>query len=107
MASLQPRNSLDDRSSDEKTRSRDEEKDALDATVTVSSADSGDEDEALKLVGKERAAQFSEEFNRKLRNKLVRRETLPSVRYVDLEPLCVQDRQIIPLCAAVYFTQFL
>ncbi|KAE9388672.1 MFS general substrate transporter [Gymnopus androsaceus JB14] len=44
-------------------------------------------DEALQLVGKERTAEFSEEFNRKLRRKL--------------------DLLIPPLCAAVYFTQFL
>ncbi|KAI0698935.1 MFS general substrate transporter [Cytidiella melzeri] len=44
-------------------------------------------DEALHLVGRERTAQFSEEYNRKLRKKL--------------------DFIIPPLCAAVYFTQFL
>ncbi|KAL1946559.1 hypothetical protein VTO73DRAFT_14663 [Trametes versicolor] len=44
-------------------------------------------DEALKLVGRERTAQFSEEYNRRLRRKL--------------------DLIIPPLCAAVYFTQFL
>lgn len=32
-----------------------------------------DGDEALKLVGMERTAEFSEEFNRKLRRKLVSR----------------------------------
>ncbi|KAJ3741220.1 MFS general substrate transporter [Lentinula detonsa] len=44
-------------------------------------------DEALQLVGKERTSQFSDEFNRKVRRKL--------------------DLLIPPLCAAVYFTQFL
>ncbi|KAF9075920.1 MFS general substrate transporter [Rhodocollybia butyracea] len=44
-------------------------------------------DEALQLVGKERTVEFSEEFNRKLRRKL--------------------DFVIPPLCALVYFTQFL
>ncbi|KAI0773854.1 MFS general substrate transporter [Fomes fomentarius] len=83
-STLQHRKSLD---SEEKRRSRDEEKDVFEATITVSSADSGNEDEALKLVGRERTTQFSEEYNRKLRNKL--------------------DRTILPLCAAVYFTQFL
>ena len=67
MASLQDRKSLD---TDEKTRSRDEEKDAYDVTVSV--AESTEGDEALKLVGKERTAQFSEEYNKKLRRKLVR-----------------------------------
>ncbi|KIK65345.1 hypothetical protein GYMLUDRAFT_347657 [Collybiopsis luxurians FD-317 M1] len=44
-------------------------------------------DEALRLVGKERTAEFSAEYNLKLRRKL--------------------DMLIPPLCAAVYFTQFL
>lgn len=37
-------------------------------------------DEALKLVGRERTAEFSEEYNRKLRRKLVR--TLRCIRIV-------------------------
>ena len=41
-------------------------------TETVSVTDSSDGDEALKLVGREREAQFSEEYNLKLRRKLVR-----------------------------------
>ncbi|KAF8165418.1 MFS general substrate transporter [Crassisporium funariophilum] len=51
------------------------------------SIDLKDGDEALRLIGAERTAQFSEEYNRKLRRKL--------------------DLLIPPLCAAVYFTQFL
>lgn len=39
---------------------------------TISLVDSSDGDEALKLVGREREVQFSDEYNRKLRNKLVR-----------------------------------
>ena len=79
-SSVQPRPSLE---SGEKRQSGDEEKDGFDATVTVSAADSADEDEALKLVGRERTAQFSEEYNRKLRKKLVRRLALnpPYVLY--------------------------
>lgn len=46
------------------------EKRSYDAEV-ASLADSSDGDEALKLVGRERTAEFSEEYNRKLRNKLV------------------------------------
>ncbi|KAF7352856.1 MFS general substrate transporter [Mycena venus] len=53
-------------------------------TVTINSVDG---DEALRLVGTARTTQFSEEYNRKLRRKL--------------------DLLIPPLCAAVYFTQFL
>ncbi len=68
MALPQDKKSLD--MVDEKTRSRDEEKDAYDVTVSV--ADSVEGDEALKLVGRERTNQFSEEYNRKLRRKLVR-----------------------------------
>ncbi len=74
MASLQKRGSLEKRDSDEKTRSQDE-KDAYDAEVSVSVADSANDDEALKLVGRERSAQFTEEYNRKLRRKLVRTVT--------------------------------
>ncbi|KAL1721788.1 major facilitator superfamily domain-containing protein [Schizophyllum commune] len=44
-------------------------------------------DEALKLVGKERTVQFTEEYNARIRRKL--------------------DLTIPPLCAAVYFTQYL
>ncbi|KAK7056451.1 hypothetical protein VNI00_003006 [Paramarasmius palmivorus] len=44
-------------------------------------------DEALQLVGVERTTEFSEEYNRRLRRKL--------------------DLLIPPLCASVYFTQFL
>ncbi|KAH9482913.1 Allantoate permease [Psilocybe cubensis] len=51
------------------------------------SIDIQDGDEALRLIGAERTAQFSEEYNAKLRRKL--------------------DMLIPPLCAAVYFTQFL
>ncbi|KAK7061654.1 MFS general substrate transporter [Favolaschia claudopus] len=53
-------------------------------TVTIESQDG---DEALRLVGTARTTQFSEEYNLKLRRKL--------------------DLLIPPLCAAVYFTQFL
>ncbi|KAH8118441.1 MFS general substrate transporter [Phellopilus nigrolimitatus] len=49
--------------------------------------DSKDGDEALELVGTHRTVHFSEEFNNKVRRKL--------------------DWTIPPLCAAVYFTQFL
>ncbi|KAA1466189.1 MFS general substrate transporter [Dentipellis sp. KUC8613] len=58
------------------------------ATASVaSSVDIRQGDEALKLVGKERDVEFSDEYNKKLRRKL--------------------DLWIPPLCAAVYFTQFL
>lgn len=67
MALPQDKKSLD--MVDEK-RSQDEEKAGYDVTVSV--ADSVEGDEALKLVGRERTAEFSEEYNRKLRRKLVR-----------------------------------
>lgn len=41
-------------------------------TATVVSINSEDVDEALELVGTRRTVQFSEEFNNKLRRKLVR-----------------------------------
>ncbi|TFK32256.1 MFS general substrate transporter [Crucibulum laeve] len=53
----------------------------------VDSIDIARGDEALKLISVERRAQFTEEYNRKLRRKL--------------------DLLIPPLCAAVYFTQYL
>ncbi|EKM59830.1 uncharacterized protein PHACADRAFT_250561 [Phanerochaete carnosa HHB-10118-sp] len=62
-----------------------DEKPADAEIVSVMGSENGDE--ALELVGKERTQQFSEEYNRRLRRKL--------------------DFIIPPLCAAVYFTQFL
>ena len=43
-----------------------------DDKVGVDTINSVDGDEALRLVGSVRTAQFSEEYNRKLRRKLVR-----------------------------------
>ncbi|KAJ7744518.1 MFS general substrate transporter [Mycena maculata] len=63
------------------------EKGSLDLQVGVDTVNSVDGDEALRLVGTVRTAQFSEEYNLKLRRKM--------------------DWLIPPLCAAVYFTQFL
>ncbi|KAI0085332.1 hypothetical protein BDY19DRAFT_909133 [Irpex rosettiformis] len=54
---------------------------------TASVIDSLSGDEVLHLVGRERTVQFGEEYNQRLRRKL--------------------DLVIPPLCAAVYFTQFL
>jgi hypothetical protein len=72
-------------------------------TVTINSVEG---DEALRLVGTARTAQFSEEYNRKLRRKLV--GVFSSVWYFPSSSFrAVQDLLIIPLCAAVYFTQFL
>lgn len=57
---------------EEKRRSSsDEEKHAYE-TDASSLVDSSEGDEALKLVGREREAHFSEEYNAKLRAKLVR-----------------------------------
>jgi ACS family allantoate permease-like MFS transporter len=61
-------------------------------------------DEALQLVGAERKEQFSEEYNLKLRRKLVR---LSLVTCAMSNRKDVQDLWIPPVCAAVYFTQFL
>ncbi|KAI0091971.1 MFS general substrate transporter [Irpex rosettiformis] len=63
-----------------------DEKQAV-VSETASVVDSLSGDEALRLVGHERTVQFSEEYNQRLRRKL--------------------DLAIPPLCAAVYFTQFL
>ncbi|PSS29766.1 hypothetical protein PHLCEN_2v2914 [Hermanssonia centrifuga] len=56
-------------------------------TFQTSASELGDKDEALKLVGLERTGGISEELSRKVRWKL--------------------DLVITPLCAAVYFTQYL
>ena len=68
MAITEDRTSIEKRSPT--PTSRDAEKDGFDAAATVLT-DSVDGDEALQLVGKERTAQFSEEYNRRLRRKLV------------------------------------
>ncbi|THU90897.1 MFS general substrate transporter [Dendrothele bispora CBS 962.96] len=70
--------------SDLRNRYSNDDPDKVGVETTISSLEG---DEALKLVGRERTVQFSEEYNRKLRHKL--------------------DFLIPPLCAAVYFTQFL
>ncbi|TFK55776.1 MFS general substrate transporter [Heliocybe sulcata] len=72
---------------DERKASQEDIEEKLGTTTSVSEVDTSEGDEALQLVGKERTVQFSEEYNRKLRRKL--------------------DLWIPPLCAAVYFTQFL
>ncbi|KAI5124717.1 hypothetical protein M0805_005355, partial [Coniferiporia weirii] len=76
---------LETRFSSEKNRSAVDEKHP--EIISVESIDSKDVDEALELVGMRRSEHFSEEYNNKLRRKL--------------------DWTIPPLCAAVYFTQFL
>ena len=51
--------------------SRDDEKCSRVDVEALSTIHSLDGDEALKLVGTERTVQFSEEYNRRLRRKLV------------------------------------
>ncbi|KAJ7591150.1 MFS general substrate transporter [Mycena floridula] len=73
---------------DSEDKKRPSSLDKLDDKETeLSSFELSDGDAALELVGFQRSAEFSEEYNRKLRRKL--------------------DLLIPPLCAAVYFTQFL
>ena len=69
MSAAQARKSVEKRNSTEKALSQDDEKVAYDGSA--SSTDSADGDEALQLVGKERTAEFSEEYNLRLRRKLV------------------------------------
>lgn len=52
-----------------------DEKHDIDTSVSISSEAHSDGDEALQLVGKERLTEFSDEYNRKLRRKLVRQST--------------------------------
>ena len=84
--------------------SQDDEKHSRDEEV-ISVVDSIEGDEALKLVGRERTAQFSDEYNRKLRWKLVSHTF--EIIVDDYSNYLLQDLVIPPLCAAVYFTQFL
>ncbi|KAF9006454.1 MFS general substrate transporter [Cyathus striatus] len=75
---------------DEKKRDDEKKSSAEESVKEVGdsfSVDLKDGDEALRLIGAERTAEFSEEYNLRLRRKL--------------------DLLIPPLCAAVYFTQFL
>lgn len=65
-----------DTSSVEKRSRSSEEKDekvaeGVDTTHEVASIDASEGDEALLLVGTERTQEFSEEYNAKLRKKLV------------------------------------
>ena len=66
-----PGKSTDVTAMDEKATSMmsGDEKDVYDTMTSV--MDSSDGDEALKLVGRERETQFSEEYNAKIRRKLV------------------------------------
>ncbi|KAK1232370.1 hypothetical protein PQX77_004492 [Marasmius sp. AFHP31] len=72
---------------DEKRTSVDEKQASIARSASKDSVDLSVGDEALKLVGIKRSAEFSEEYNLKLRRKL--------------------DLLIPPICASVYFTQFL
>lgn len=78
-------------------------------TVAITDAgtdlDFRDKDEALRLVGLERTAVFSEEYYTKLKRKLV--SALPSRWFPTLTPATWKDFVIPPLCTAVYFTQYM
>ena len=67
----------------ERDSSREDEKGSRVDEEVASVVDSFDGDEALKLVGRERTAQFSDEYNRKLRRKLVLRSSLLCVDGTD------------------------
>lgn len=49
-----------------------DDKRETDVSILESQSDLSQQDEALRLVGRERQAEFSEEFNKRLRRKLVR-----------------------------------
>ena len=78
MASLDHHDVLqieDGRASDEKTglgSPMDEKGPSVEVSTDEASFDAKDADEALELVGMRRTVQFSEEYNMKLRKKLVR-----------------------------------
>ncbi|KAI0780563.1 MFS general substrate transporter [Trametes elegans] len=75
------------KAAEEELRSREDKVYAYEIEPSVSDVNSSTGDEALKLVGRERTMKFSYEYNMKLRRKL--------------------DFIIPPICAVVYFTQFL
>ncbi|KAE9410394.1 MFS general substrate transporter [Gymnopus androsaceus JB14] len=77
---------LDRKNSEDEKRSPTSEHHEIAGSESIDHSDANGDD-ALLLVGKERTAEFSEEYNLKLRRKL--------------------DLLIPPLCAAVYFTQFM
>ena len=58
-------------SSEKNPASLEDQKGDAEVNDTVSVVDSYEGDEALKLVGRERTAEFSAEYNKKLRRKLV------------------------------------
>jgi hypothetical protein len=70
MASESLRERSSSHNSLEKVREQEQEEKHVGVT-TVASFDSSDMDEAMRLVGAERTAVFSEEYNAKLRRKLV------------------------------------
>lgn len=78
MTSVEQRNvsrAEDGRSSEEKAgmgSPLDEKHPAVEVSADEVSLDAKDGDEALELVGMRRTTQFSEEYNNKLRRKLVR-----------------------------------
>jgi hypothetical protein len=59
----------------EKTRSHSDEK----TEYGSDTIDLSEGDEALQLVGTQRTSQFSDEYNRKLRRKLVRKYSTTSI----------------------------
>ena len=64
---------IDEKANDAQMATLDEKRPASELST---SSDILDGDEALHLVGAERTAQFSEEYNRKLRRKLVSSRSL-------------------------------
>ena len=63
------RNEKNESAKDEKMGSLEDSKQV--ETISINSIDSRDVDEALELVGMRRTVEFSEEYNKKLRRKLV------------------------------------
>lgn len=86
------------------TEKRSLDAEVRDEKVGVETINSENGDEALRLVGTVRTAQFSEEYNLKLRRKLVSRGSFCAS---SPSSSVFKDLLIPPLCAAVYFTQFL
>lgn len=95
---------LDTKNSEDEKRSPTSEHHEIAGSESIDHSDANGDD-ALLLVGKERTAEFSEEYNLKLRRKLVSWWGVFSQCSLSLIPS--KDLLIPPLCAAVYFTQFM
>ena len=92
--------------SDEKAVKDEKQLETVHMTDADSDVDLRDKDEALRLVGLERTAVFTDEYYAKVKRKLVSCVFIVSCN-LRVTHVVGQDFVIPPLCAAVYCTQYL